>query len=108
KSQSVEEVRVHPAVIRIGEVNVKERIKLEPGYGDVVTAGFQSITNSVSPNRPARDRIDGGELRKIDRLQLRRWFETIELQDGGGIDSILMDVGKVRVGLNHVKHAIEP
>ena len=79
KANLVEQIRVRSAIIRIVEIDVEIGLEFEPGDVGVVAPGFQTVAHAEPPDRPVIDRIDGGELRKIDWEQLRGWFDTIEL-----------------------------
>ena len=66
KANVVEKIRIGSAIIRILEIDVEIGVEFEPGNVGVVASRLQSVADAEPPDRPAIDRIDGGELRKID------------------------------------------
>ena len=70
----------------IVEVDVDEGLQLEPADRQIVAPGLETVAHADAPDRPVIDRIDGSELREIDRLELGRGLEAIELEDRRRID----------------------
>ena len=82
EAKPVKEVRVLRLVERIVEIHIDVGFELEPADRQIVAPGLQPVAHADAPDRPVVDGIDGGELRKIDRRQLGRGLEAIELQNG--------------------------
>src|SRR6266571_1792853 len=45
-------------------------VQHQPGHSQIVAPGFQAVPNSIAPDGPTGDRINGGKLRKIEYRQL--------------------------------------
>src|SRR5207244_554728 len=59
------------------------------------------------PDRRAIDRIDGSELREINRTELGGGLEAVELQNRRWIDSVFEDVRKIRERLDNMEKSIQ-
>ena len=67
--------------------------------GLIVAPRLKTITHAHAPYRPIVDRINGSELRKIDRAKLRGRFESVKLENGRGIQSVVLHIREIREGL---------
>ena len=97
KRQVVEEIRVFGVFEGVVEIDVDVGFQLEPAHGEIVAPGLQAVAHADTRDRPVVDRVNRGELGKVDRVELGRRLHAIELQNGGRIDIRLRDVGKIRV-----------
>src|SRR5205085_3005228 len=81
KTQPIEKVRIRRAIVRAVDVRIEKCVQLQPGHRQIVAPRLKPIPNSHPPDRRAIDRIDGSELREINRTELGGGLEAVELQN---------------------------
>src|SRR4030095_9733987 len=70
-------------------------------------SGLQAIADAYTPDRPVGNRVNRGELWKIDCPKLRRRFKSIELQNREGIRSVFFHVREIGERLDHVHESVQ-
>ncbi|MEI9897967.1 MAG: hypothetical protein WDN28_29950 [Chthoniobacter sp.] len=102
----VSAMRAGTAEVRTLNVHVEIGIQLEPIHRLIVAPRLEPVADTETDDRPVIQRVDGVELREVDRRRLGRRDEAVEL-----INLIRGLVGVhergVHVGLDNVPKAIE-